>query len=54
MYFNDGTNPWDVAKNHIRLLDVSGDDYNSASTKLILLHGAFVICSLLYILSRML
>jgi len=54
MYFNDGTNPWDVAENHIRVFDFSGDEYNNASTKLILGQSAFVIISLLHILSRML
>ena len=54
MYFNDGTNPWDVAENHIRVFDFSGDEYNHASTKLILGQSAFVIISLLHILSRML
>jgi hypothetical protein len=54
MYFNDGTNPWDVAENHIRVFDFSGDDNNNASTKLILGQSAFVIIILLHILSRML
>ena len=53
MYFNDGTNPWDVAENHIRVFDFSGDENNNASTKLILGQGcAFVISSLVLILSR--
>ena len=54
MYFNDGTNPWEMAENHIRVFDFSGDEYNNASTKLILGQGQFVISSLLIILSRML
>ena len=54
MYFNDGTNPWEMAENHIRVFDFSGDEYNNASTQIILGHGAFVIFSILIILSRML
>ena len=54
MYFNDGTNPWDVAENHIRVFDFSGVENNNASTKLFIGQSAFVIISLLHILSRML
>ena len=53
MYFNDGTNPWEMAENHIRVFDFSGDEYNNASTKLFFGQNAFVIISLLHILSRM-
>ena len=52
MYFNDGTNPWEMAENHIRVFDFSGDEYNSASTQIILGHGAVVISSILIILLR--
>ena len=54
MYFNDGTNPWEMAENHIRVFDFSGDEYNNASTNLIFGQSGFVIISLLHILSRML
>ena len=54
MYFNDGTNPWEMAENHIRVFDFSGDEYSNASTQNILGHGEFVISTILIILSRML
>ena len=34
MYFNDGTDPWRVEENHIRVFDFSKDQYNVASTNM--------------------
>ena len=52
MYFDDGTNPWNVEENHIRVFDFSGDQYNAASKntlKLFLVMIVTILSALPYI-----
>ena len=50
MYFNDGTDPWNVEENHIRVFNFQDSD-SSASTTRFVITTLFVQCSFVLLIS---